>query len=177
MRFLILGLLAVSLAAIPAAAEERLVQPTAPGFIVGYQAEAGGASIMEQIPAGETVHDWTRMITTQRFDGVARNVSPEGFLQIMSQGLRRACAGATTSDVKLANGATVLRANCPFNTATGKPETFFARTLAAGDRMHVVQAAFRRVPTAADVQWARTYLNGVALCGDKSKEPACTAAK
>jgi hypothetical protein len=175
-RSLLYSLIVVSLAASPADAE-RLVQPAAPGFIIGYQAEADHTSIVERVPAGEDVEVWTRMITTQRFEGLAERSTPQGFLQTLAQSVQRACSGAKASDVRLPNGATVLRADCPLNTATGKPETFFARTIADGGRMHVVQVAFRRIVTAADVQWARAYLNGVALCPDGSKEPVCTTAK
>jgi hypothetical protein len=175
-RSLLFGLIVASLFASPAIAE-RLVQPAAPGFVVGYKAEAAHASIVERVPAGENVQVWTRMITTQRFEGLAERSTPQGFLHTLAQTVQRACSGARATDVRLANGATVLRADCPLNPATGKPETFFARTIADGGRMHVVQVAFRRILTAADVQWARTYLNGVTLCPNGSKEPACTAAK
>ncbi len=38
--------------------------PPVEGFVVGYQQTAGPQSIEERVPRGETVQDWSRMITT-----------------------------------------------------------------------------------------------------------------
>jgi hypothetical protein len=142
---------------------EILARPPVPGFIVGFQAAKDGTLIVEQVPAGETVQKWTRMVTTQRFAGAARRIDGNGFLQLMLDGLQRDCPGATLGYRRITGSAAQMRVNCPLNPATGLPETFFAKAMPGQTDMHVAQAAFRRVPSARDVAWAERYLAGVTL--------------
>src|SRR5688572_17080626 len=90
-KLLLLSLgLPLLLAAAPAG-QEHLASPALPGFIVGYDAGNDQQSIREEVPAGETVADWTRMVTTQRFAGLASRVTPIQFLQLMARQLGGAC--------------------------------------------------------------------------------------
>jgi hypothetical protein len=146
-----------------ALAAETLVRPPVPGFVVGYQLARGGNLIVEQVPAGETVDRWTRMVTTQRFAGVARRVDADGFLQTMIDGLASGCPGATIAYRRASGGTAQMRVDCPLNPATGRPETFFAKAFAGSTDIHVAQVAFRRVPNAADISWAEKYLVSVSL--------------
>jgi hypothetical protein len=151
------------LALAAAIAMEVLMRPSLPGFVVGYDIARDGNSIVEQVPAGESVDKWTRMITTQRFAGSARRTDGNGFLQVMLDGLQRGCPGAKVA-YRHASGKTAqMRVDCPMNPATGLPETFFAKAMPGATDMHIAQVAFRRVPTAADVVWADRYLASVVL--------------
>ena len=69
---LLAPILAISAAAAQPAGTERLVSPSLPGFVTGHSAANAQQSILEQIPAGESVRAWTRMVTTQRYGGLAR---------------------------------------------------------------------------------------------------------
>lgn len=146
---------------------ERVALPALPGFVVGHQLERGGNAIVEHIPRGETVQAWTRMVTVQRFGGVASRISPQTLLQNMIRGLANGCPGARTSPIQpqAVSGRTAaqFRADCPRNPQTRLPETFIARAIAGQSDLHVVQVAFRRVPTAADLRWAQEVLGGVTL--------------
>ena len=140
-----------ALAVLAAGPAERLVAPLPAGFVVGYRAAQGEVSMEERIPQGETVDAWTRMITLQRFGGTA--VSARGLLQNIAASLGRGCPGGTTSAIVEATldgrRYASMRANCPLNPGTGKPETFFARTVSGADALYSVQYAFRSVPSAA----------------------------
>ena len=142
---------------------EMLARPPLTGFVTGYQATNDGSSILEQVPKGESVDHWTRMVTTQRFAKVADRVDAEGFLQLMVDGLDASCPGSRVSDRRTDGGTAQLRADCPLNPQTGLPETFFAKALPGETDMHVAQVAFHRVPTAEDVAWAEHYLTTVTL--------------
>jgi hypothetical protein len=142
---------------------ELLVRPPVPGFVVGFEAEKNGNLILEQVPAGESVEKWTRMVTTQRFAGVARRTDGNGFLQLMLNGLQGGCPGAKVIYRRPAGKAAQMRVDCPRNPGTGLPETFFAKAIPGGSDMHVAQVAFRRVPSAQDVAWAERYLSFVSL--------------
>jgi hypothetical protein len=142
---------------------EILARPPVPGFVVGYQVARNGNLIIEQVPSGETVDKWTRMVTTQRFAGVARRTDGNGFLQNMLNGLQSGCPGAKLTYRRPSGKTAQMRVDCPRNPSMGLPEIFFAKAMPGASDMHVAQVAFRRVPNARDVAWAERYLAGVTL--------------
>ena len=144
-------------------AMEALVRPPVPGFVVGYEVARDGNLIIEQVPAGENVEKWTRMVTTQRFAGAAGRLSANGLLQNMIDGLSGGCPGATIVYRRASGKNAQMRVDCPKNPKTGLPETFFAKAMAGASDMHVAQVAFRSVPKANDVAWAEKYLGSVSL--------------
>ncbi len=167
-------------AASPAAAQlsgERIVQPPLAGFVTGFEKQGNGSAIVEQVPSGETVHRWTRMVTVQRFAGLNGRPSARGLLENMARGLSGGCpggkAGAIASVSVDGRPAAQFRADCPRNPATGLPETFIARSIAGKDALHVVQVAFRRAPSAADVSWAQAHLAGAMLCMAADQRAVC----
>lgn len=173
MRLAAIALAPILMAAAPAA-QERLTAPPAPGFVVAYSAANDAQSIREEVPTGETVDAWSRMITTQRFTGLAQRTTPAQYLAIVAQALPKSCPGGTTSPVESVavsgRSAARMRADCPRLAQTGKPETFFMLAIAGSRDMHVKQIAFRRVPSAADERYAASFLAGVKLCGAGQKD-------
>jgi hypothetical protein len=156
---------------------EHLVQAKLPGFVVGHTAERGPMFIEELIPEGETVEQWTRMITKQRFAGTAGSLSPEELMSRMASGLAGGCPGGVAGAVRrfevLGAAAAELRADCPKNPATGKPETFLAQAIAGPADIHVLQVAFRKMPSRDDVSWAKSHLASAVLCTATSRDPRC----
>jgi hypothetical protein len=157
-------------AMLPGAQEsERLVWPVARGFVVAHHQEMAQASIEEQVPKGETVENWTRMITRIR-----RGPSdPMQFAIGMASSWRQACAGAKAGDPVAGPRGVDIRIDCPRNPQTGKPETMFQRTVAGEGRLYVLQVAFRSKPSAGQAAWAQAQLDRATLCRAKSKEAAC----
>ena len=149
------------IALIAAMAMETLMRPGLPGFIVGYNVARDGNSIVEQVPVGETVEKWTRMVTTQRFAGAARRTDGNAFLQLMIDGLQAACPGAKIAYRRTSGKTAQMRIDCPMNPVTGLPETFLAKAMPGAADMHIAQVAFRRVPSEGDIAWADRYLAGV----------------
>lgn len=141
----------------------QLIRPPLPGFKVVNQTSAGGVTIVEQIPRGETAQRWSRMVTVQRFDGLAQRISAAGFLQLIAKNAGESCPGVKVSDIRTVGGTPQLRVDCPLNKPTGHPETFIMRAVAGSTDMHVYQVGWRRSPWPADVQWALAYLDGVKL--------------
>lgn len=157
---------------------EYVGQPALPGFVVGHSLARGGSSIEERVPQGETVHKWSRMVTVQRFAGVALNMAPAPYLQNIADNLLpRSCPGARASEVRTfavaARPAAQMRVTCPLNPQTGLPETFYMRAIAGAQDLHVAQVAFRSVPSKADAQWAEKHLDQVTLCGPASNDAVC----
>jgi hypothetical protein len=170
---------AAAAAATAAQRAEYLAEPPVPGFTIGHQVARDGNAIVERVPAGETAQRWTRMVTTQRFAGASARMRPEHLLQTMGAGVVQACRGGRAGAIRLltvsGRPAAQFRADCPMNPATGKPETVLARTIGGTHAMHVVQVAFRRVPTAQDISWAEKHLNGTMLCLPGSSVEPCAS--
>lgn len=170
-------MLALSTPAIAGAADaERLVSPALPGFVVGYSAGNGEQSIREEIPRGETVEAWSRMVTTQRFAGLSARATPATYARNIIASLPRSCPGAATSAIAAltvsGRPAARFQVDCPRN-GGGQPETFILLAIAGGSDMHVKQVAFRGRTTPAGLAWARSVLAGTVLCTPASKAAAC----
>ena len=144
-------------------AMEALARPPVPGFVAGYEVARDGNYIQEQVPAGENVEKWTRMVTTQRFAGVATTTDANGFLQLMINGLAEGCPGAKVVYRRSSGKTAQMRVDCPRNPKTGLPEVFFAKAIAGSADMHVAQVAFRSIPKSGDAAWAEKYLGSVSL--------------
>ncbi len=179
MRWLLASVVAIPLAsaAAQAAGPEHLGAPALPGFVVGYNAANAQQSIREEIPRGETVEAWSRMVTTQRFGGIARAATPETYARNTTAGIPRACPGARVSPMTSlrvsGSSAVQLQVDCP-HSAGGRPETFILLAIAgpSGD-MHVKQVAWRGPTTPQGLAWGRSFLAGVRLCAAGDRTPAC----
>jgi hypothetical protein len=167
-------------AAAPAVAVgERIAAPPLPDFVIGYEARDPNydMAISEEVPAGQNVQEWTRMVTTQRMGGLAARVSVQAFLQAMADGLPASCPGAATSPVKTSvvggRAAARMEVACPRLASTGKPETFLILAIAGPRDIHVKQVAFRGGHRPADVVWARGFLDRVSFCAADNRRGVC----
>lgn len=155
---------------------ERLVSPALPGFVVGHSAGNAEQSIREEVPHGETVEAWTRMVTTQRFGGLAARATPAAYAGNILASVPQACPGAKTSPVArltvAGRDAARFQVDCP-RSAGGKPETFILLAIAGRSDMHVKQVAIRGGTTAASLAWGRNFLAATTLCAAGDKSPAC----
>lgn len=147
---------------------EWLTKPQVSGFVVGHEASDSQQSIREYVPQGESVHNWTRMVTDQRFVDFSEIATPREFAEEMARGVAKGCPGGTASAIVNfridGRDAARMRADCPRNPDTGKPEVFWI-VLIAGERdLHSRQAAFRRIPDARDVAWAEGVIAATRLC-------------
>lgn len=157
---------------------EWVGQAPLPGLVVGFQRAEGGSMIVERIPPGESADRWTRMVLNQRFAGViARGGTLSEWRGHFIDGLRTGCPGYRASDSGrldiVGRPAIEFRIDCPRNPATGLPETFLLRAIAGGADLHVAQVAFRHVPSAEEVAWARRHLATVTLCTRRIASPIC----
>jgi hypothetical protein len=178
-----LALLSASLGATAAQAAppaEWVGQAALPTLVIGFQRAEGGSMIVERIPPGEAVENWTRMVLNQRFAGViARGGTVEEWRGHFMGGLANSCPGARASGLNTlqieGRDAIEFRVDCPRNPATGRPETFLLRAIAGRADLHVTQVAFRHVPSAAEARWARDHLASVTLCTRTVPTPVCRA--
>ena len=158
-------------------APEWIGRAELPGFVEGHRVERPHGMIVEWVPDGETVQNWTRIITVQRFGEAATRLRPRDLIGNMAESLPASCPGGVSGTVETlrvsGRPAARFRADCPLNPGTGLPESLFALAIAGERDMHMFQVAFRRPPSADDVRWAQALLASAALCTDSSVEAVC----
>jgi hypothetical protein len=155
--------------------ENLLVSPP-PGFMVGFQDSRNGVSIQEWVPDGETVQNWSEMVTVQLFQN-RRDLDPRIMLDTIQRGWLKACPNSAAAPIVTgkANGydtATVVL-RCPLNGETGKPETTAFRAIRGRDSFYMIQRAVRSVPDAGRLERMEGYLGGVSVCDTRSAQSPC----
>ncbi|QJU56739.1 hypothetical protein HL653_02110 [Sphingomonas sp. AP4-R1] len=152
--------------AVPAPEAEMLEAPLPSGFKIGFADKQSGQTIEERVPVRETVEAWSRMITVQRFSGLAR-IGPHAMLEKLGSLMIQACPGAIADPIEDASDGghvtAAFRVTCPLNPATGKPETMLARAFAGDADIHLVQYAYRAIPSPKEASAATAYLGSVRL--------------
>jgi hypothetical protein len=157
---------------------ENLLVAMPDGFEVGYQAAQDDQEIHELIPSGESVEDWSQMVTIQIFRGLSE-VPGDLFAANMAGNWEGACEGATVN--KLTEGEVngfpfvMWFFGCPLNAQTGKPETMYFKGISGSDAFYSVQYAFRSAPADELDTIALTYLVGASACDTRRPERPCPA--
>ena len=172
-------LLAALFLSFPAHAQlknENLLVTMPEGYIVGFQDRNARQQMTEMVPRGQTVKDWTEMVTVQIFFGMT-NVTPEAYRQRLETLWAANCTGAQSDPVGQGNerglAVTVWIAFCPLNKETGKPELTMLKAIGGKDSFYLVQKAFRFKPDKEQIeQWSR-YLRSVTVCDSRVPERAC----
>jgi hypothetical protein len=160
----------------PLQAENLLVaQPT--GFKVGHQATQNGNSISEWVPEGETVENWTQMLTVQVFR--QSPLDPTVFLQQIGKQWAEACPGSSAKGILSGQvngyGVSMQVLRCPKNSATGKPETTAFRAIRGNDALYSVQRAFRSNASDKEMNDVMQYLSTVSVCDTRAANHPCPA--
>jgi hypothetical protein len=175
---LLLSLLLLSAPASAQLKDENLLVAMPPGFKVGFQTSKNGMNMQELVPAGETVENWTEMVTVQIFLG-RRDLDPVRFLATIQNQWLGACKGSTAA--RIANvpvnayvGAT-MQLSCPLNPGTGKPETAMFKAIRGTDSFYSVQRAVRAIPNAEQTARMTQYLAEVIVCDTRSPAHPCAA--
>lgn len=158
-------------------APEWIGRAELPGFVEGHRVERPHGMIVEWVPEGETVRDWTRIVTVQRFGEAATRTRPRAVIAGMAEGLPASCPGGVAGAVETlrvsGRQAARFRADCPLNPVTGRPETLFALAIAGERDIHMLQVAFRHVPSADEARWAEALLASAVLCANTRVESVC----
>jgi hypothetical protein len=156
--------------------QENLIAPLPAGFHVGKQGDAGPMMLAEFIPVGETVQDWSRMVTVQVFHNL-HGVDPDGFAEGVKTRWLAACAGSDVRKVKdgVENGYrfSLWIFACPLNTGTGRPENMFTKITSGADSLYSVQYAYRSALTPDLIPPAMQYLRTVLVCDTRLPDRPC----
>jgi hypothetical protein len=159
----------------PTLQAENLLIAQPSGFKVGNQASSGNSEISEWVPAGETVEDWTQMLTVQVFHH--STVDPATFLRGIGKRWADACPGSSAKGVFTGQVnhyvVSMLVLRCPKNPTSGKPETTAFRAIKGKDALYSVQRAFRSEPSDKDLDAVMHYLGNVSVCDTRTADHPC----
>ncbi len=167
----------------PAAAafvNENLITTAPAGYHVGFRNKSDDGLITEWVPAGETVENWTEMVTVQVFYHL--KVSPEAFMSNLEARWQRSCPGADKA-MPIANTVEngypmlVWLLSCPQNPASGKVEITWFKAMQGNDSFYVVQKAFKFAPSKQQVTRWVGYLKAVHVCDSRLPDRACPQGK
>lgn len=173
----LLALLAA--AAAPAAAQidgEHLAAPADPALLPGVVRQSRGAFMSESVPRDESLEAWNRMVTIERFPW-RPGMSPEAVTERLGAAFASVCSNTTVMPVRVSmvagRQAADMRVDCLLNPQTGKPETMIGRAILGDEALHMIQVAFRHVPTPAENAWAEKTIAGSLLCARASTDARC----
>lgn len=155
---------------------ENLMVTMPDGYKVGFENKQNNQLMTEMVPSGETVKDWTQMLTVQIFFNM-KDATPEQFKQRLQKMWADACEKAQSNPVaqtvERGYPMTVWIQYCPLNKATGKPEFTMLKAIQGSDSFYLVQKAFRFRPDKEQIeQWSR-YLRTVYVCDTRVPDKAC----
>ena len=158
--------------------EDRVIAPDLDRWVIGYEAHDATRAIREEVPEGESVKDWSRMVTTQRFGGLAALTTAENYVANIARGVERKCPGAQVGAIRSISmtGRPAVRViiDCPVLAETGKRENFLLEATAGTFDMLVKQVAFRGPHSAADIAWATGFLDALVYCAGGTTLSGCT---
>lgn len=179
-----LGLVLAALIASTSAARaelenENLLAPLPAGYKIGFQERKDNILISEMVPAGETVQNWTEMVTVQIFFNMKR--TPEAFKAILEKNWSGACRDSQSKPIAKAPvqgyPSVTWAMFCPLNLATNKPENTWFKAIRGNDSFYLVQKAFKFTPSKEqEAKWLG-YLNEVVVCDTRLPDRPCLKAK
>jgi hypothetical protein len=171
-------LLAAPLASAPVLAKENLIASIPQDYKPGFHNQKDNMTIDEYVTGGETVENWTELVTVQVFSGM-KGVTPDAFRERMDVLWAKACPGGTSQPIASAaeHGyrTAMWMMNCPTNPQTGKQEITWFKALAGNDSFYVVQKAFKFQPSQEQVAPWVAWLGRVSLCDTRLPGRTCPA--
>lgn len=164
------------------------------GFVAVFEKPTAVSYIREAVPQGETVDNWTQMITVSGYKDVATmpNLTPKAFLDTMASSFQHACPSSygakIMSEAKLSGfDAVVAVLSCGVSpTTAGKTsESALIAVIKGQADVYTIQwaehGALSRSPIQVDEAKWQGRLNALApikLCpivvGEKAPYPSCT---
>ncbi|RUL66560.1 hypothetical protein EKH79_01670 [Dyella dinghuensis] len=156
---------------------ENLIQSLPSGFNIATRGTAaGGVELTEMIPNGETVDNWTKMVTTQVFFGV-KDLSFQTYMSDMEKHWKDSC---DETDSKLLrdgkeNGYPfhLWMQTCSYNDSKKHPKITWFKFIQGNDSTYVAQYAFHVEPSKDQVIDTMHYLAETQACDTRRTESPC----
>lgn len=161
--------LALAFVASPALAQERMVSPPLEGFYVAHDQTVGDQSIVEEIPEGETLENWTRMATTITL-GSHKDWTAADFSAMWLQRVGASCPGAETFEPQtithFGRDAALFGMMCPESPTNGGYELFMALVIQGDEAMYMKQFAYRYRHAPEETESTIAFLRATRLCDE-----------
>lgn len=161
---------------LPQMQDENLMTPLPKGFKIGSHGSNAQMMGSEYVPEGETVQDWSRMITVQVFRNL-KGADPDKFAKGTGDRWQSACPGADVGKVRDGRergyGFSLWMFRCPLNPKTQKPENTYIKLISGKDALYVVQYAYRAPLTRENIPPAMAYLGSVWVCDSRLPDRPC----
>ncbi len=155
---------------------ENLLAGVPPGFKIDFQGQENNFVISEMVPEGESINNWTTLITVEIFLGET-NTTPEEYQQTLTERWFGACENSETYPIAegVENGYNFVlwQLYCPLNRSTQTLEYTFLKAIQGNDSFYVVQVAFRHEPSDEEITQWMNYLKDVQVCDSRIPERAC----
>jgi hypothetical protein len=162
----------------PAAAQlvnENLLVTKPDGYIVGFETKKNTMTMQEWVPTGQTVENWTEMLTVQVFHGL--KVTPQQFQDNMVQRWKTACPDSSAATIASLTErgyvAQLWLLQCPNNPETKKPEDTWFKAILGNDSLYLVQKAFKFDPSKEQITQLMSFLRSVEVCDTRLPDRAC----
>lgn len=158
---------------------ENLLAPLPAGYKVDFQERKGNVAISEMVPSGQSVQNWTEMVTVQIFFGMKS--TPQQFRAQLEKRWAEACPdnrfGEIDKDVQNGYPTLIWLQACALNKATGKPEVTWFKALQGNDSFYLVQKASKFMPSQEQVTPWMQYFQRVTVCDSRIAARACPKIK
>ena len=146
-------------------------------FELGYENNTDELLMAEYVPVGETVQDWSQMITIQSFIDY-RPESLESFATRFTQLVIEECSTSDQeiiwSDVQYGYKFLVLVISCDVNMGTGLPENMMVKAIQGDDALYLVQKAWKYEPTDGELEGWFEELGSFIVCGKNNDFSMCS---
>lgn len=155
---------------------ENLLHTLPDGYVMAYQNRKADIAISEMIPRGETLDNWSEMLTAQiLFNGA--NLPIDGYQAFMAKRFHDECDRSQTTPIAdgVENGYTFAFwwQTCEYNDPAKKPEFTWFKMINGNDSSYVVQKAFRHQPSKEEVvRWSK-FFKTVSVCDSRLPDRPC----
>ncbi|MFT4091404.1 MAG: hypothetical protein QM645_11775 [Asticcacaulis sp.] len=157
-------------------AGERLRLEIPDTFWMAHNQSSAKATIREFIPEGETVENWSTMLTSLiMYD--TPDISPKTFAQNYAAFISASCEGSVFKEIEagVENGYdyAVWLMYCPSVPVIGKPEFNVSKVFISKNTVYLTQYARRQSPDEEDVAIGIGFLQTVSLCDTRDEKRPC----
>ncbi len=142
-----------------------------PGFEEGFEDGDESFFLQEWVPTGETVDNWSQMLTLTVQD--VANLNPVEFFNHMADGWEEACpeyGGMLLHEGRENNyPVAIWLLRCPNNPMTNNPEFTYVKGISGNENFYTVQLAYALQADEIDdsiVNQSMAFLKQVTVCDD-----------
>jgi hypothetical protein len=134
-------------------ADEEKPQLTFDGRVwsIGYQASNFQGSIIEYILSGESIENWTELVTIQTFLGLQKNTSAQAFAEKTKENLKAQCQDLRWNILKQTEDDVIYEwsiKNCPID----KDQHEIARIVSGKYGIYVFHYVTKKIPINAKIR-------------------------